>query len=74
MPEEQKNQKYTIDKNGINRRARRTYADEFKQQIVNLYKLMSKLGGPYGNNRQTEMFVYSKKDREAIERCQELGL
>ncbi|MBQ8267296.1 MAG: 2-isopropylmalate synthase, partial [Clostridia bacterium] len=43
-------------------------------QIVNLYKLMSKLGGPYGIIRQTKMFVYSKKDREAIERCQELGL
>ena len=43
------------------------------QQIVDLYKLMSKLGGPYGIIRQTEMFVYSKKDREAIERCKELG-
>ena len=44
------------------------------EQIVNLYKLMSKLGGPYGIIRQTEMFVYSKKDREAIEKCQKLGL
>ena len=43
-------------------------------QIVNLYKLMSKLGGPYGIIRQTEFFVYSKKDREAIEKCQALGL
>ena len=43
-------------------------------QIVNIYKLMSKLGGPYGIIRQTEMFVYSKKDRDAIVRCQELGL
>ena len=43
-------------------------------QIVNLYKLMSKLGGPYGIIRQTEFFIYSKKDREAVERCQELGL
>lgn len=43
-------------------------------QIVNLYKLMSKLGGPYGIIRQTEFFVYSKKDREAIEKCQSLGL
>ncbi len=31
------------------------------EQIVNIYKLMSKLGGPYGIVRQTEMFVYSKK-------------
>ncbi|MBR3300854.1 MAG: 2-isopropylmalate synthase, partial [Clostridia bacterium] len=43
-------------------------------QIVQLYKFMSRLGGPYGMIRQTEMFVYSKKDREAIEKCRELGL
>ena len=44
------------------------------EQIVELYKFMSKLGGPYGIIRQTEFFVYSKKDREAIAKCQELGL
>lgn len=44
------------------------------EQIVNIYKLLSKLGGPYGIIRQTEFFVYSKKDREAIEKCRELGL
>jgi len=44
------------------------------EQIVQLYKYMSKLGGPYGIIRQTEFFVYSKKDRDAIEKCQELGL
>ena len=44
------------------------------KQIVDLYKLMSKLGGPYGIIRQTEFFVYSKKDREALEKCQSLGL
>ena len=44
------------------------------KQIVDLYKLMSKLGGPYGIIRQTEFFVYSKKDREALQKCQELGL
>ena len=44
------------------------------EQIVNLYKYMSKLGGPYGIIRQTEFFVYSKKDRTALEKCQELGL
>ncbi len=44
------------------------------EQIVNLYKYMSRLGGPYGIIRQTEMFVYSKKDRDAIEKCKELGL
>ena len=44
------------------------------EEIVELYKLMSKLGGPYGIIRQTEFFIYSKKDREAVRRCQELGL
>lgn len=43
-------------------------------QIVQLYKLLSKLGGPYGIIRQTEFFVYSEKDREAVAQCQALGL
>ena len=43
-------------------------------QIVNIYKLLSKLGGPYGIIRQTEFFIYSKKDREAIEKCMALDL
>ena len=44
------------------------------EQIVNIYKLLSKLGGPYGIIRQTEFFIYSKKDREAVEKCMELDL
>lgn len=44
------------------------------EQIVDLYKLMSRLGGPYGIIRQTEFFIYSEKDREALRRCQETGL
>ena len=44
------------------------------EQIVHLFKLMSRLGGPYGIIRQTEFFVYSQKDREALEQCQALGL
>ena len=44
------------------------------EQIVELYKLMSRLGGPFGIIRQTEFFVYSEKDRKAVEKCQELGL
>ena len=44
------------------------------EQIVNIYKLLSKLGGPYGIIRQTEFFIYSKKDREALEKCMELNL
>ena len=44
------------------------------KQIVDIFKLMSKLGGPYGIIRQTEFFVYSKSEREALEKCMELGL
>ena len=42
-------------------------------QIVDLYKFMNRLGGPYGVIRQTEFFAYSERDREAIKRCQDLG-
>ena len=43
-------------------------------QIVNIYKLLSKLGGPFGIIRQSEFFIYSKKDREAVEKCMALDL
>ncbi len=44
------------------------------EQIVELYKLLAKLSGDKGIIRQTEFFIYSKKDREAIEKCLDLGL
>lgn len=44
------------------------------KQIVDIYKLLSKLGGPNGIIRQTEFFVYTERDRIAIEKCGELGL
>ncbi|MBR4910611.1 MAG: 2-isopropylmalate synthase [Clostridia bacterium] len=44
------------------------------EQIVHLFKLLSRLSGPYGIIRQSEFFVYSNKDREALIKCQELGL
>ena len=44
------------------------------EQIVDLYKLMSRLSGPYGIVRQSEFFIYTKKDREAVAKCMELGL
>ena len=44
------------------------------EQIVDLFKLLSKLGGPYGIIRQSEFFIYNNKDREAVQRCQDLGL
>lgn len=43
-------------------------------QIVHLFKLMSKLGGPKGLVRQSEFFIYTEKDKEAVRRCQDLGL
>ena len=43
------------------------------KQIVDLYKLMAKLGGPYGIIRQSEFFIYTDRDREAVEKCMELG-
>ncbi|MCG6533752.1 MAG: histone-lysine N-methyltransferase [Syntrophales bacterium LBB04] len=44
------------------------------KQIVDLFTLLSKLGGPNGVIRQSEFFLYSKKDRAAVEECQALGL
>ncbi len=44
------------------------------EQIVQIYKYLNKLGGPFGIIRQTEFFIYSKKDRTALEKCMELGL
>ena len=44
------------------------------EQIVELYKLLSRLGGPKGIIRQTEFFVYSENDRKALRMCQDLGL
>ncbi len=43
-------------------------------QIVDLFKLLSRLSGPKGIIRQTEFFTYSDRDKEAIRACQELGL
>ena len=42
-------------------------------QMVHIFKLLHKLGGDNGMIRQTEFFVYSKKDRLALEKCMELG-
>ncbi len=44
------------------------------EQIVHLFSLLNKLGGPKGLIRQSEFFVYSAKDRRAVEECQALGL
>ena len=43
-------------------------------EIVDLYKLMSRLGGKKGLIRQSEFFIYSDSDKEAVRRCTDLGL
>ncbi len=43
------------------------------KQIVDIYKLLSRLGGEQGIIRQSEFFVYTKKDRQALEECMALG-
>jgi isopropylmalate/homocitrate/citramalate synthase len=42
-------------------------------QIVALYSMLHRLGGPNGVIRQTEFFLYSDVDREAVRRCLALG-
>jgi isopropylmalate/homocitrate/citramalate synthase len=39
------------------------------QQIVDLYDMLHRLGGPNGVIRQTEFFLYSDKDKEAVSQC-----
>jgi isopropylmalate/homocitrate/citramalate synthase len=43
------------------------------EQIARLFELLHRLGGPRGMIRQSEFFLYTRKDREAVERCQEYG-
>ncbi len=42
-------------------------------QVVELYKYLHKLGGRNGVIRQSEFFIYSERDREAVVKCLELG-
>jgi citrate (Re)-synthase len=42
-------------------------------QIVTIFEYFHKLGGPNGMIRQSEFFLYSKKDRDAVYKCMELG-
>jgi len=43
------------------------------EQIVQLYKFMHELGGPKGLIRQCEFFLYTKRDRLAVDACRALG-
>ncbi|WP_082863553.1 triose-phosphate isomerase [Thermodesulfatator autotrophicus] len=42
-------------------------------QIVKLFDFLHKLGGPNGVVRQTEFFLYTKKDKDAVIKCLERG-
>ena len=44
------------------------------QQIVDIFRFMSRLGGPQGLIRQSEFFLYTDRDKEAVSKCRELGL
>ncbi|MHC4916848.1 MAG: 2-isopropylmalate synthase [Planctomycetota bacterium] len=43
------------------------------EQTAELYDYIHRLSGPQGVIRQTEFFLYSEKDREAVEKCMERG-
>ena len=43
------------------------------KQIVDIYDYLHKLGGPKGKIKQSEFFLYSKKDRDAVYECMEKG-
>lgn len=43
------------------------------EQIVTIYDYLHRLGGPQGIVRQSEFFLYSKKDRDAVYKCMERG-
>ncbi|MBW1979602.1 MAG: histone-lysine N-methyltransferase [Deltaproteobacteria bacterium] len=43
------------------------------QQIETIFDFLHRLGGPQGIIRQSEFFLYSKRDRQAVERCLSKG-
>ncbi len=43
------------------------------KDIVELYKKLNRLGGKNGIIRQSEFFLYSDKDKEAVKKCLDLG-
>lgn len=43
------------------------------EQIVALFDMLHRLGGPNGLIRQSEFFLYSDRDKEAVYKCQERG-
>ena len=43
------------------------------EQIVDIFDYFHRLSGPNGIIRQSEFFIYTKKDQEAVHRCLEKG-
>ena len=43
------------------------------EQMVRIYDYLGRLSGPNGVIRQTEFFLYTKNDRETLDRCRSLG-
>ncbi len=43
------------------------------KQMLDIYDMLHRLGGEKGIIRQTEFFVYSEKDRKALQMCMERG-
>ena len=45
-----------------------------EEQVKDIFTMLSRLSGENGIIRQTEFFVYGKKDVSALEACRDLGL
>ncbi len=43
------------------------------RQMVEIFDMLHRLSGPKGIIRQSEFFLYSAKDKEAVEQCRERG-
>ena len=43
------------------------------EQIVDLFDMLHRLSGPQGKIRQSEFFVYTEKDKEAVNKCLDRG-
>lgn len=43
------------------------------EQILTLFDFLHKLGGPKGKIKQSEFFLYTDRDKEAVYKCQERG-
>jgi len=44
-----------------------------REEMVHLYGLLRRLGGPYGRISMTEFFLYTKRDVDAVKECLRFG-